>query len=292
MNILSNNELSEICNHLGKSSPKNISQIYGGNIHQSWRLEFKDSSYFIKKNIKAKKFLKFEEHCLNDLRRFINYENLIIPEVIKYFEINNSEILIMEWIDMNNKDHKKLGRGLAEMHIQSNDANKNNYGYAQKGYIGTIDQIEGWETNWSDCFINLRIKPQLAILKDGLINDTLKQKITNKIKFLLKDHKPFCSLIHGDLWSGNKAISKLGKGIIFDPACWWADSEIDIAMTKLFGGFSKDFYNEYYKILKNKKGFENRITIYNFYHILNHTNMFGGSYLQQTYEYAKEILRM
>ena len=71
-----------------------------------------------------------------------------------------------------------------------------------------------------------------------------------------------------------------------------ADNEVDIAMTKLFGGFESDFYEEYYKIIPLKKDFENRVIIYNFYHILNHANMFGGSYLNQVKDYVKAILSM
>ena len=36
-------------------------------------------------------------------------------------------------------------------------------------------------------------------------------------------------------------MDKNGKGVIFDPASWWADNEVDIAMTKLFGGFRNEF---------------------------------------------------
>ena len=61
-------------------------------------------------------------------------------------------------------------------------------------------------------------------------------------------------------------------------------------MTKLFGGFEKEFYEEYYKVLPLKEGFEKRTIIYNFYHILNHANMFGGSYLNQVKNYAKIIV--
>ena len=105
-------------------------------------------------------------------------------------------------------------------------------------------------------------------------------------------HKPINSLVHGDLWSGNAGIDKNGKGVIFDPASWWADNEVDIAMTKLFGGFRKEFYEEYHKIFPIKNGFEKRIIIYNFYHILNHANMFGGGYLKQVKDYVKAILNM
>ena len=63
-------------------------------------------------------------------------------------------------------------------------------------------------------------------------------------------------------------------------------------MTRLFGGFSADFYNEYYKLVKEKDGSHKRSTIYNFYHILNHANMFGGSYINEVKNYIKMILDM
>ena len=63
-------------------------------------------------------------------------------------------------------------------------------------------------------------------------------------------------------------------------------------MTRLFGGFNQEFYREYCKVIPLKQGFENRIVIYNFYHILNHANMFGGTYLNQVRDYAKAILNL
>ena len=117
-------------------------------------------------------------------------------------------------------------------------------------------------------------------------------RINSKIKIHLSDHDPMKCLIHGDLWSGNVSTDHLEKGIIFDPSCWWADSEVDIAMTRLFGGFTNDFYNEYFKIIKEKNGSHKRTTIYNFYHVLNHANMFGGNYIKQVNNYINMILNM
>jgi len=134
--------------------------------------------------------------------------------------------------------------------------------------------------------------PQLSILKSNLLDQRIINKIKEKIKSELLNHKPINVLVHGDLWSGNAGMEQSGKGVIFDPASWWADNEVDIAMTRLFGGFGNDFYEEYYKIFPLKKNFENRIIIYNFYHILNHANMFGGGYLKQVKDYVKAILNM
>tara|TARA_A100001388_G_scaffold147896_1_gene109801 strand:- start:317 stop:1195 length:879 start_codon:yes stop_codon:yes gene_type:complete len=292
MQKLSSIEVSEICDELGEAYPKSIEQIYGGDIHSAWQIEFGDKKLFLKKNNRNKKFLEFEKYCLQDLRKYINQKYLVIPQVITYKNMKNIEILLIEWIDMQNFDQKNLGKGLGEMHLNSSESNPKIFGYPIEGFIGIINQKKGCEDNWIDCFLNLRIIPQLSLLKLNVLDRETIKKIIEKIKSELLNHEPINSLIHGDLWSGNVGIEKNGRGVIFDPACWWADNEVDIAMTKLFGGFRKEFYEEYHKIFPIKEGFEKRIIIYNFYHILNHANMFGGSYINQVKNYAKAILNM
>jgi len=292
MQKLSSIEVNEICDELGETYPKNIKQVHGGNIHSAWQIEFSNKKLFLKKNIRNKKFLEFEKYCLKNLRKYINQENLVIPEVIAYKNMKNIEILLIEWIDMHNFDQKKLGKGLGELHLKSAESNPKMFGFPVEGFIGTTDQKKGLEDNWIDCFLNLRIIPQLLILKSKTLDQETINNVKEKIKSELLNHKPINALVHGDLWSGNAGMDKNGKGVIFDPASWWADNEVDIAMTKLFGGFRKEFYEEYHRIFPIKKGFEKRIIIYNFYHILNHANMFGGGYLNQVEDYVKAILNM
>jgi len=292
MQKLSLIEINEICEELGETFPKSIEQVHGGDIHSAWRIEFSSKKLFLKRNIRNKKFLEFEKYCLQNLRKYINQQNLVIPEVIAYKNIKNIEILLIEWIDMHNFDQKKLGKGLGELHLKSAESNPKMFGFPVEGFIGTTDQKKGLEDNWVDCFLNLRIIPQLLILKSTTLDKETINKVKEKIKSELLDHKPINALVHGDLWSGNAGIDTNGKGVIFDPASWWADNEVDIAMTKLFGGFRKEFYEEYHKIFPIKNGFEKRIIIYNFYHILNHANMFGGAYLKQVKDYVKAILNM
>ena len=292
MQKLSPIEINEICEELGETYPKSIEQVHGGDIHNAWRIEFSNKKLFLKRNIRNKKFLEFEKYCLQNLRKYINQENLVIPEVIAYKNIKNIEILLIEWIDMHNFDQKKLGKGLGELHLKSAESNPKMFGFPVEGFIGTTDQKKGLEDNWIDCFLNLRIIPQLLSLKSRILDKEIINKVKEKIQSELLNHKPINALVHGDLWSGNAGIDKNGKGVIFDPASWWADNEVDIAMTKLFGGFRKEFYEEYHRIFPIKNGFEKRIIIYNFYHILNHANMFGGGYLNQVEDYVKAILNM
>ena len=292
MQKLSPIEINEICEELGETYPKSIEEVHGGDIHSAWRIEFSNKKLFLKRNIRNKKFLEFEKYCLQNLRKYINQENLVIPEVIAYKNIKNIEILLIEWIDMHNFDQKKLGKGLGELHLKSAESKPKMFGFPVEGFIGTTDQKKGLEDNWIDCFLNLRIIPQLLSLKSRILDKEIINKVKEKIKSELLNHKPINALVHGDLWSGNAGMDKNGRGVIFDPASWWADNEVDIAMTKLFGGFRKEFYEEYHRIFPIKNGFEKRIIIYNFYHILNHANMFGGGYLNQVEDYVKAILNM
>jgi len=292
MQKLSPIEINEICKEIGETYPKSIEEVHGGDIHSAWRIEFSNKNLFLKRNIRNKKFLEFEKYCLQNMRKNINQENLVIPEVIAYKNIKNIEILIIEWIDMHNYDQKKLGKGLGEMHLKSAEYNPTKFGSPVEGFIGTTDQKKGLEDNWIDCFLNLRIIPQLLILKSTILDKETINKVKEKIKTELLNHKPINALVHGDLWSGNIGVEKNGRGVIFDPASWWADNEVDIAMTKLLGGFRKEFYEEYHRIFPIKNGFEKRIIIYNFYHILNHANMFGGAYFNQVKDYVKAILNM
>ena len=87
-------ELNEICNQLGEKTPKSIKQVFGGDIHESWQIEFQTRKFFLKRNERKAKFLKFEESCLNNLQKFANEENLVIPKTI-------SLILNIDGLDTN-----------------------------------------------------------------------------------------------------------------------------------------------------------------------------------------------
>jgi fructosamine-3-kinase len=107
----------------------------------------------------------------------------------------------------------------------------------------------------------------------------------------LNEHQPCPALVHGDLWGGNAASLSDGRGSIFDPASWWADREVDLAMTRLFGGFSEAFRSGYRDVLPDAPGADGRVEIYNLYHLLNHANLFGGSYLSQCRASLKDLAR-
>ena len=80
-----------------------------------------------------------------------------------------------------------------------------------------------------------------------------------------------------------------GRGLLIDPASWWADREVDLAMTHLFGGFSRRFMEGYSREWPLPAGAEQRIEALNLYHLLNHANLFGGGYQQQSRRILKDL---
>ena len=165
-----------------------------------------------------------------------------------------------------------MGRMLAKLHRVTGPR----FGWHRDNWIGLSPQQNGWCDDWAEFFWERRIRPQaeragLQVSRGGL----------------LENHKPQPSLLHGDLWSGNAGFTAEGP-VIFDPAVYYGDREADLAMTELFGGFPREFYDAYRKEWPVDDGYEKRKPLYNLYHLLNHLNLFGGGYLGQ----VKETLRL
>jgi len=94
----------------------------------------------------------------------------------------------------------------------------------------------------------------------------------------LNDHCEHASMVHGDLWSGNVLFDRDSVWLI-DPAIYYGDREVDLAMTEMFGGFTHEFYQFYNNTYPISNTYQQKKIIYNLYHYLNHFNLFGDRYL-------------
>ncbi len=107
---------------------------------------------------------------------------------------------------------------------------------------------------------------------------------------LAAPEEPPC-ILHGDLWSGNYMTGPQGQAAIIDPAAYYGHREADLAMTQLFGGFTAEFYRAYEEEWPLPTGSKQRLDIYRLYHLLNHLNLFGGSYLGGCMETIRQYVR-
>jgi fructosamine-3-kinase len=155
------------------------------------------------------------------------------------------------------------------------------FGWPRDNVIGAFPQCNGWDDDWGRFFVERRLAPQLEHLARN--GTPLRQALSllERAGQWLAEHQPEPCLVHGDLWSGNAAITAGGQGAIFDPAVYRGDREVDLAMARLFGGFPEAFFEGYEAAWPLPAGHRFRRDLYNLYHLLNHANLFGGSYLGQ-----------
>ena len=261
-----------------------VSAVGGGCIHQAWQLRLSDNRQLFAKTGSADALALFEAEveALTALGQYADSDVLVVPQPLSLNQLPHGAVLLLPWLPLARGDQHALGRGLALLHQASRAQNPQRFGWHRDGYIGAGPQPGGWRKAWGDAFVDLRLRPQLQLLKrlgmDAADLEVLLQGVADRLN--QRDIIP--ALVHGDLWGGNASSLMDGRGSIYDPASWWADAEVDLAMTRLFGGFGESFYRSYDAVIPPQPGANERVDIYNLYHLLNHANLFGGGYIDQS----------
>lgn len=198
---------------------------------------------------------------------------------------SNFSFLLMEFIEGGRqvKNYWEIfARQLAAMHqaAAADFVFGGNYGFVSDNYIGSGKQLNSARENWIEFFRDCRLTPQFecaASYFDSTDRKKIDKLLDNLDKFLVEPKHP--ALLHGDLWSGNFITGTDGRAWLIDPAVSVGHAEADLAMTELFGGFPQIFYDAYKEAAPMQAGYEHRRDLYNLYHLLNHLNLFGRSYL-------------
>lgn len=260
---------------------KNFSFCSGGCINNGGKLETSAGIFFLKWN-DSKKFPSMFEAEARGLKLLAGPDVIKIPKVILTREVGSFQFLLLELINEQRKSStywKKLGEQLASLHKNSSS----HFGLDHNNYIGSLPQTNTLKTNWIDFFIECRLEAQLKRALDTakIQRDVSQafQALYKKLPSLLPTEKP--SLLHGDLWSGNLITDNKGEPCLIDPAVYFGHREAELAFTKLFGGFSSEFYENYNNNFPLIKGYAQRFDIYNLYPLMVHFNLFGGEYLSQ-----------
>ena len=299
----------------------NTRSVSGGCINRGYQVFGNKTNYFVKIN-DASQVEMFAAEALG-LQQMYATQTITVPQPICWGTAGNSSYIVLEWLDLaggNEQSWTEMGRQLAAMHRQGtsdrvlNGANApalrssfepigsvslmgetpktalHRFGWDRNNTIGSTPQVNTWMDNWADFFAQQRIGYQLKLANRRGGNLGNADRVVNAVRDRLADRKPTASLLHGDLWSGNAAIAADGSPVILDPATYYGDRETDLAMTELFGGFKSAFYRGYNEAWQLDSGYQQRKSIYNLYHVLNHFNLFGGGYANQAQRIIAQII--
>ncbi|MBE9094057.1 fructosamine kinase family protein [Tychonema sp. LEGE 07203] len=316
----------KIAAHISESTAETFSidnrrSVSGGCINQGYAISGTSGTYFAKIN-QASQVAMFEAEALG-LQQMGETQTIRVPKPICWGTEANSAYIVLEWLDLGGRggdlSWEEMGRKLAQMHKYtfSNPGQvrgyspgtrtgepplqpggeEGKYNFFNRGFgwdinntIGSTPQINNWTANWAEFWAEHRIGYQLKLAERRGGHFPKGERLLEVIPEFLAGYEPQPSLVHGDLWGGNAGVTSAGEPVIFDPAAYFGDREVDIAMTELFGGFPASFYRGYNDVWPLDSGYEKRKNFYNLYHILNHFNLFGGSYQSQAAQTIDRIL--
>ena len=279
------------------------SPVAGGCIHSAWRLELDDGSLLFAKTARASALplLEAEADGLAALGLSAEGSGLLLPRPRLLGRCGDQAVLVLDWLDIKGAASppgwERLGRGLARLHRRSLagpcaevDRCDGTFGWSRDNVIGSTPQANGWMPDWSAFFRSRRLEPQLQLLERRGVRLRGSGELLEQVEGWLAAHRPDAVLVHGDLWSGNAALTAGGRGALFDPAVHRADREVDLAMAQLFGGFPGSFFEGYGQEWPLPPGHPARVRLYNLYHLLNHANLFGGGYVSQAQASVEALL--
>ncbi|WP_341524983.1 fructosamine kinase family protein [Nostoc sp. UHCC 0302] len=286
---------NEIDNHITQVTGEKFQSqqrrsVSGGCINQGYAVSNGELSYFVKLN-QASQVAMFEAEALG-LEEMQTTNSIRVPKPICWGVAGNSGYIVLEWLELgggNSNFWPEMGRKLAAMHKASSSQG---FGWKINNTIGSTPQINTWTADWAEFYTKHRLDYQFQLARQRGGNFPKQEELLAAIPELLADHQVQPSLVHGDLWGGNAGCTTSGEPVIFDPATYFGDREVDIAMTELFGGFPAAFYKGYNEVFPLDAGYEKRKTLYNLYHILNHFNLFGGGYASQANRMIDQILHL
>jgi protein-ribulosamine 3-kinase len=258
-----------------------VHPVGGGCIHSAARVTTSSGDAFVKWNadVSADLFLR-EAEGLRELRAAGS--GLLIPRVFvaEAPAGDRPGFIVMELLPPSSGRgpaiDEALGRGLAAIHRRRSET----FGFPSDTYCGSTRQDNTLSNAWVEFYRDRRLAFLLRLIAEerGLTpaDRRVLDRVADRLPELLP-HEPPPSLIHGDLWSGNVMATVSGPAL-FDPACAYADREMEFGITTLFGGFSDRFFRAYEEVWPLPPGWRERNGLYQLYHLLNHHRIFGGHY--------------
>lgn len=266
-----------------------VTPVRGGDIAAAYRVETPGQLYFAK-TMEGEMGLQQLRAEADGLVALSRTGTVRIPEIEAVFPLETGGCLVLEFIEARAgtpDEYRAFGMQLAEMHSESQER----FGWPVDNFIGSLPQRNTPGPDWAGFYANHRLVPQydLALAKGLLAPAEIpdQEVIADWLRQSAGEVRP--ALLHGDLWGGNHLIDATGRGVLIDPAVYAGHSEVDLAMTRLFGGYPPAFYQGYHSVRPAAEGESSRRSAYQLYYLLVHLNLFGPSYASGVREIGRKL---
>ena len=212
-----------------------------------------------------------------------------VPKVLAFNDA--PPFLVMEWVSVGSSKpttEPALGRAMAALH----QTPMSSFGRTDQRTTGSLAVPNTPCDSWVEFYATQRLLPlaqkafDRQVLPAAVIN-RLESLAHNLAALNVPDEPP--SLLHGDLWAGNRLIDTAGQSWLIDPAAHAGHREFDLGMMQLFGGFERACFHAYDECYPLAPGWQDRVELHQLAPLIVHAIKFGGHYVQACTDVIKRF---
>lgn len=260
--------------------PASARSVAGGDVSRAMLVELGDGRRVFVKHGAHAPHAMYEAEAAG-LRWLADADALRVPRVLAVGQTDGPAFLALEWLDQGTpspQHDELLGRGLARLHASGAPG----FGWRAPGFIGPLEVPNEPTPTWAEFYGRRRLLPlaRVAVQRSRLAPAELTriEHLCERLGDLLGPEEPPARL-HGDLWSGNAVVLADGSPALVDPAAYGGHREVDLAMMRLFGGFSERVHAAYEEVHPLAEGADERVALMQVLPLLVHVVLFGGGYV-------------
>jgi fructosamine-3-kinase len=245
-------------------------RVSGGDVNEAYRVTLDDGRVVFAKTHPSPPAGMYEAEA--DGLAFLAEAPLRVPRVLAC----TNDALFLEWLEPGPRVRdfdERLGHGLAALHRLPTA-----FGHGVDNFIGPLPQDNASTPDWPSFYAERRLLPMLSRARADASLRRRFDRLVARLPELVGPPEPPARL-HGDLWGGNLHVDEHGAPVLIDPAVYGGHREIDLAMMRLFGGFSARVFASYHEAHPLAPGHEDRVALYQLSPLLVHAALFGASYL-------------
>ncbi len=257
-------------------------ELGGGDFAQAYQAQLENGEFVFIKTHKdpPANFFSTEAAGLNWLA---DTGVINVPSVLACCD--SPPYLVLSWVDLGpptKHGESEFGRALAALHKAPFSA----FGRPDLNTTGSLAVPNNPCETWSEFYATQRLLPlaKIASERNALPDNTvtmLESVAARLSEFANDSSNP--SLLHGDLWAGNRVVDKRGISWIIDPAAHGGHREFDLAMMRLFGGYEQACFDSYNEVFPLEIGWQSRVALHQLAPLTVHAIKFGGSYASATH---------
>jgi fructosamine-3-kinase len=257
-------------------------RVHGGDVARSFRVELVGGDLVFAKTHASPPPNHFTTEA-RGLAWLREAGAVLVPEVLGVSDGDSGEPphLVLEWVDEGAPragTDEDLGRALAALH----DAGAPCFGREDRRTTGSRGLPNDPQPTWAAFYGTQRLLPLARLARDGR---ALPEASIRRLEVLAGrldayDDGEAPARLHGDLWAGNRLVDVHGRSWLIDPACHGGHREFDLAMMRLFGGFSEGCFRAYAEQHPLTPGWEERVPLHQIAPLVVHAVKFGGGYVR------------